>query len=1014
MSDVRKETSESLINNTFDSAAFSGINIEILLKESFDLLFITDPAAKIISAAGKLLPKITKRINDFINSPVTIFFPAKKKFFKEVYDKALNEKKSFQLPFEFEIQNEMRYFYLRVVPVEMKSLDKFFVVLRFTDVSDSVEKVHSLEEQLKELTHYQIITENAVEALFCLNKKGEITFWNKSCERIFEYKKSEIFGKKFGKIFRAYSEEEFNSFSKIIFTEGSFQAQKTIYLKDNSTRVVKLSFTSALIHSEEKSIVVIADDVTEKLKLESELKLSEERFRTIVQTTTDLICNIDTKGKIIYCNPAFVNAFGYSEKKIYQLNFLDLIDKEFLEEKNFNINSIISSSDSSHEISVRTKAGELKYLSSTFSIVYDLDSTVKLINCIFYDITEKKKSEQELLMFHSIFESSKEGIAVAFENKFIMVNDAFAKIFGYDNGGMMVGMTSLDVIADEEKEKISQILNTKITSTENPSNYEILGVAKDGSNLFIDISVTTVEFAGKNYIVAFVRDITERKRTQQAIKESEQRYRSITENIDDYFWTAERIGNNLKTIFYTASVKKITGYSQMEMLADSKMFFKIVYPDDFGFLKESLKKFYVNYYKNSEAFEFRIIHKMGHIVWVRNKLSVIRDKDGKILKIFGLVTNISLQKKAESELKSSSLNLKKLNETKDRFISIISHDLRTPFSSILGFTDMLLNENNITEAERKQYVKFIQDSSKNMLNLVNSLLEWTRLQTGRIRFEPSRNDLYDIVQSAISNVSGFAIKKGIQIINNVEKETYVFVEENLIMQVFGNLFSNSLKFTKEGGSITVYSSQSKQLRFFDVFVKDTGVGIARENIHKIFKVDEKFTTEGTQGEKGTGLGLSLVQEIIEKHGGSISVESELNKGTTFIFSLPKASATILLVDDSTTDKILYSKLIKSFIEDYFIETCSNGKEALEKIKQTTPALIITDHNMPVMNGYEFAQAYQALDIKGKPPLIILSGDIGKSEIIAYNDLGIEYVFQKPVNLKLFKEAISSSLQKIPN
>jgi signal transduction histidine kinase/ActR/RegA family two-component response regulator len=428
-------------------------------------------------------------------------------------------------------------------------------------------------------------------------------------------------------------------------------------------------------------------------------------------------------------------------------------------------------------------------------------------------------------------------------------------------------------------------------------------------------------------------------------------------------------------------------------------------------VKKKLKTILRSRIQVSEEMEFRIINKRGNIVWVRTKINVIRNADGKISKIYGLVSDISLRKKAEEELNRSTENLIKLNETKDKFISIISHDLRTPFSSILGFTDLLIGDEDLTEEEKKQYVRFIQESSKSMLELVNSLLDWTRLQTGRIKFEPEKISARMIVINSINSLSGTALQKNINLKSEVEKDLTIYADNSLMSQVFNNLISNAIKFTKPGGEIVISASPSKKTRFYEFSVRDNGVGIKPENMKELFRIDTKFSSEGTAGEKGSGLGLSLVNEIIEKHGGNIWVESEYGKGSNFKFILPIASANILLVDDSKTDRLLYSKILKNITPDYNIEVASNGKEALEKIVTAPPALVITDHLMPEMNGYELTMEIKKLDIKGKPPVIILSGDIDRSTIDDYTNLGIEYVFHKPVNLINFKTAVEKSLRK---
>jgi CheY-like chemotaxis protein len=322
-----------------------------------------------------------------------------------------------------------------------------------------------------------------------------------------------------------------------------------------------------------------------------------------------------------------------------------------------------------------------------------------------------------------------------------------------------------------------------------------------------------------------------------------------------------------------------------------------------------------------------------------------------------------------------------------------------------------LTDETLSEEEKKQYVQYIQDSSKSMLALVNSLLDWTRLQTGRIKFEPEKLNARKLIEETISSSAGTALQKEVEVENLIDPSFHVFVDKNLAQQVFGNLISNAVKFTRKGDKITISARPSKGSRFLEFSVIDTGKGIKEENLPKLFNIDTKFTSEGTAGEKGSGLGLSLVKEIVEKHGGAVSAKSQFEKGSEFIITLPIASNKILIVDNNKTDRILYSKILKNITPDFSVDIVSNGKEALEKISSSSPALVISENEMPVMNGYNFILELIRLNLLNKLPVIILSGNIDRNILQDYAELGVEYIFKKPVNLKDFKRAVEKSIRR---
>ena len=487
--------------------------------------------------------------------------------------------------------------------------------------------------------------------------------------------------------------------------------------------------------------------------------------------------------------------------------------------------------------------------------------------------------------------------------------------------------------------------------------------------------------------------------------------KAIVENNNIAVWAAERINNKIQPVLYTSAIKKITGFSSQEFLDNPKLWINIIHPDDSENVISKIRTFYNDDEKFNLQIEYRIINDLGTIVWLENKLSVTRNKWGEVEKVYGLVSNISHLKDFENQLKESADKLRKLNEMKDRFISIISHDLRTPFNSILGFVDLMLEDSAITREDQVTYLNFIKDSSSSMYNLVNSLLDWTRLQTGRIKFEPETINANAYARKSIDMLSGVALQKNVEIINELPGDVYIYADENLLLQVFNNIISNAVKFSKPGGKITINSRDISFERMVEFSIRDTGVGIKDENISKLFEVDKKLSTLGTQGEKGSGLGLSLCNEIVTKHGGKIWAESHLDIGTTIFFTIPTASEQILLVDDVNTDRILYTKLLKSIVPDHEVIEAQNGEDALEVIKHISPALVISDHKMPVISGLEMVKILKSSDYKYKPPVIILSSHLDDEIRQQYSQLGVEYIFGKPVNISIFKKAIDKSIEQ---
>ncbi len=899
-------------------------------------------------------------------------------------------------------------FQLNFIPITDDKKKTNFVFILFEDITDTFNKIKNLETEAKELRTYQLIASTVLDAIIAFDTKGIITFWNNAATKVFGLSKIETYGKFIGSIIEDFSRDYFD---KAINTlkEASIFETKILFNLHGINRTISIKMALAE-DDNSQSVVALCSNITDRENLEKALRNSEETFRNIVTNTREYICTYTLEGKITYSNPYFIERFGYSENELQNKEIASLIDLDELDNKKFKLNKLINEDSEIMELPLIKKNGEKVYVLANFTTVSDLQGKPRYYIAVFTDISDKKESEEELNLIQSVFEAAVEGIVLTTNEKIYMANIAFAKMFGYESISEILQMNSLDFICKKDRLRAKEDYDNRGTEN-NTIKYIYEGKKKNNEVIIIEKWIKQFTSQHNEYVIETYIDITEQQKAKIALEKSEERYRSITENIDDAIWTLEFDDKQNTNLYISPSILEITQYSDLEFKSDAKLWIRIIHPNDKQVVISKLRRVLKDKVRKQVELEYRILDKHGELIWVKNKLNIFRDDFGKIEKIFGLFSDITSSKKDAEKLQNTTNQLQLLNESKDKFISIISHDLRTPFSSILGFTDILLMDDDITEDKQKEYIGFIQESAQNMLKLVNSILDWTRLQTGRIDYIAERLDIKTVVTNSIQMLVGSAIKKNIKLYSTIEQEVFVHGDRNLLLQVFNNLISNAIKFTNEDGEIFISAEPLIDRKVIQFSVNDTGIGISDSNIEKLFSVDSKYTTDGTKGEKGSGLGLSLVKEIILKHGGEISVQSAEGMGTSFIFTIPVSSTKILLIDDVQSDVILYKKLLNNIMPNYQVEVAYDGAEGFELIKNMMPALVITDHTMPKMSGFDLVKKVMHSNIKYKPPIIVLSSDTTKLIAEEYEELGVEYIFKKPVGLTVFKNAIEKSLQK---
>lgn len=503
------------------------------------------------------------------------------------------------------------------------------------------------------------------------------------------------------------------------------------------------------------------------------------------------------------------------------------------------------------------------------------------------DITERKRMEEELRISEqynrTLFNQSTIGLALAsMDGKLVDVNPAYSDIIGRTVDETL-NLTYWDITPEKYagQEKL-QLESLKTTGHYGP--YEKEYIHKDGHLVPVCLQGLIIEKNGLPYIWSSVEDITERKRAGELLKASEEKLRQLIKNSFDMIVLCDPNGI---LQFVSESCEKILGYRQEELI-NIPVIQQMIHPDD---QERVVSEIQITLKKGYGGTQYRQRHKNGS--WVHLEAYGTNQLNNPVVNSLVLnVRDVTARKNAEDALAESEARLRKLNATKDKFFSIISHDLRSPFNSIMGYSHVLERQIQQNDYEGiATYAGIIKRSSQRVLSLLTNLMEWSRSQTGRMEFNPEYVEIVELIREATELLNDSALQKSITIFRELPHNAPVFADKEMIGTILRNLISNAIKYTHPGGTIVVSTEQKPDECL--VSVRDNGIGIKKDDIEKLFRIDVSHTTKGTKNEAGTGLALILCKEFIDKHGGKIWAESEEGKGSTFCFTIPKGIATDL-------------------------------------------------------------------------------------------------------------------------
>ncbi|MBR8826861.1 MAG: PAS domain S-box protein [Gomphosphaeria aponina SAG 52.96 = DSM 107014] len=505
------------------------------------------------------------------------------------------------------------------------------------------------------------------------------------------------------------------------------------------------------------------------------------------------------------------------------------------------------------------------------------------IICVCQDISERKEIEAQIrqseAQFRAIFEQAAVGIAqTGLDGDFIQVNEKLCKLLGYSRAQFLRKNVS-DITHPDEREIDNKFFGKLLTGEIETFTREKRYLHKNGGIVWVKMTVSLVlKSSGEpDYFIGVLEDISERKQAEAALIHSEEKLNSILNSIEDVVWSVKADMSEL--IYINSQVEKIYGRSPEEFYSNINLWLEVVHPEDRPVVAKVFEQILTTGYQDSE---YRIVQPSGKIRWVRARGSLIYDQNGQLLRLDGITTDITEKKQAEEEIEKALSREKELNSLKTRFITMTSHEFRTPLA-VISSSAGILNTfgDKLSEAKKREHIQIIENYVQHITELLEDILTINRTETGNLDFKPETFELLGVCQNLVAEMQLSTNQHTIVFTPHCD-ELNVYLDKKILRQILINLLSNGIKYSPNGGEINfVLNTYNSIIKFK---IKDRGIGISPADMKHLF---ESFYRGGNVEQiQGTGLGLAIVKKCVEVHRGKVTVASKINVGTTFTVTLP--------------------------------------------------------------------------------------------------------------------------------
>ena len=652
-----------------------------------------------------------------------------------------------------------------------------------------------------------------------------------------------------------------------------------------------------LLRSRKRAIEQSVAEKTRPLRdtiheLESAREAAEKRercYRKLLEISPDAIV-VGRSHEILMANQAAVDLFQVdSVQDLMGHSLEDFVVPKFRDRVGEEGRRLFSKDTCLPQHELQIMAGDHVVDVEVAAASY-IDEDGASVQSVIRDITKRKRAEEAL----RLSEARLRGITDSAQDAILMMdpagaitfwNSAAQSILGYGKeealGKNLHALLVPDRFLAAHRAAMPGFLRTGCGNAIGKT-LELPARRKDGREIAVDLSLSAIQMSGEWHAIGIMRDVTERKRTEQALRESEEKFRQLAENIREVFFVLSPGMDH--TIYVSPAYEQIWGRSRETLARNSMAWQEAVHPDDRERIREVSER-----RKRGEPlqFEYRILTPEGREKWIRSRTFPVRDADGNLIRFVGVAEEITEQKRHEAELIQAREAAESANRAKSLFLATMSHELRTPLNAILGFTELVeleMADRDIHDWDEE--IKKISRAGNHLLTLISDVIDFSKIEAGKMRLQSENFEIAVVVQDVAMSLEAVAAKNRVALRTDCEPAT-LFGDKVRVRQCLFNLVGNACKFTQDGEVLVdAHRGKGDEKGWYILRVVDTGIGISPEDLGKLFCYFTQLDTSSSRKYGGTGLGLAISRKLSRLMGGDITVESTLGKGSTFTLRFP--------------------------------------------------------------------------------------------------------------------------------